>query len=447
MAASEAGASAPTGPSSSPTTAPSSRRSRSRRPASSWRRGAEALVLCVWQPADVGFVPPSDRHLDADQAAEVEKAAEEVAAQGAALAEGAGFRSESLAVWAAPTWKGIVETAEEHNAGLIVLGSHRRSGLAGRLLGSVAAAVVAHSARSVLVVHQRKPGRAYSGGDEDNAIIFHETGGRPEYCWYPWLGAPARGARLRRRDPPLPRPQRRADRGVPACRAREPRVRRQTVLVGHRAAPRSCSRSWSTSRYPSPRILVAGYATRPNDGEEPVLQEAYDWERIKAHAADLYFVNSVDDPYGCNAAQGRRMLERLGGTQIVRDRGPLRRRRRPVRALRAARPPDPLRRPWRLRHVRVRRPRPPIVTVRSGLRVDAGEGVVQRVVEVPLVERLQEPVARQELVQAAAQLHEHQVDAVLVELAVETLEHVGCSDVDVGDGFALDDDPVRIGAA
>jgi nucleotide-binding universal stress UspA family protein len=63
-----------------------------------------------------------------------------------------------MAVWAAPTWKGIVETAEERNASLIVLGSHRRSGLVGRLLGSVAAAVVAHAACSVLVVHQRNDG-------------------------------------------------------------------------------------------------------------------------------------------------------------------------------------------------------------------------------------------------------------------------------------------------
>jgi nucleotide-binding universal stress UspA family protein len=36
-----------------------------------------------------------------------------------------------------------------------VLGSHRRSGLAGHLLGSVAAAVVAHTATSVLIVHQQ----------------------------------------------------------------------------------------------------------------------------------------------------------------------------------------------------------------------------------------------------------------------------------------------------
>jgi len=115
--------------------------------------GRDALVLCVWQPADVGFVPVNDRHFDATQASEVKKAAEETAAHGASLAEKAGFRSQSVAVEAAPTWQGIVETAEERGASLIVLGSHRRSGLAGHLLGSVAAAVVKHSARSVLVVH------------------------------------------------------------------------------------------------------------------------------------------------------------------------------------------------------------------------------------------------------------------------------------------------------
>jgi nucleotide-binding universal stress UspA family protein len=119
--------------------------------------GREALVLCVWQPADVGFIPVDDRHFDAHNAGEVQEAARQTAAQGASLAEKAGFQSQSIAVEAAPTWKGIVKTAEEHKASLIVLGSHRRSGLVGRLLGSVAAAVVTHSTSSVLVVHQGNP--------------------------------------------------------------------------------------------------------------------------------------------------------------------------------------------------------------------------------------------------------------------------------------------------
>lgn len=117
--------------------------------------GRDALVVCVWQPADVGFVPVGERSLNAAQATEVRAAAEETAAHGASLAKSAGFRAQSIAVNAAPTWKGIVHAADEHQASLIVLGSHRRTGIVGHLLGSVSAAVVAHSALSVLVVHRR----------------------------------------------------------------------------------------------------------------------------------------------------------------------------------------------------------------------------------------------------------------------------------------------------
>ncbi|HLH13935.1 MAG TPA: universal stress protein [Solirubrobacteraceae bacterium] len=117
--------------------------------------GHDALVVCVWQPADVGFKPVGERRFDAGNAGEVRKAALETAAHGASLAERAGFQARSTAVEAAPTWKGLVKAAEDHDACLIVLGSHRRSGLKGRVLGSVAAAVVNHSARSVLVVHRR----------------------------------------------------------------------------------------------------------------------------------------------------------------------------------------------------------------------------------------------------------------------------------------------------
>src|ERR1700678_304431 len=117
--------------------------------------GRDALVVCVWQTGDVGFVPTGERHFNAAQATEVRRAAEETAEYGALLAEKSGFRAQSVAVEAAPTWKGIVKVAEEREASLIVLDTHRRSGLVGHLLGSVTDAVVAHSACSVLVVHGR----------------------------------------------------------------------------------------------------------------------------------------------------------------------------------------------------------------------------------------------------------------------------------------------------
>lgn len=117
--------------------------------------GRDALVVCVWQTGDVGFVTTRELHLNAAAADEVRQAAEATAEHGAAMAQQAGFQPQSIAIEAAPTWKGIVGVAEERGASLIVLGSHRRSGLAGHLLGSVAAAVVAHTGSSVLIVHQQ----------------------------------------------------------------------------------------------------------------------------------------------------------------------------------------------------------------------------------------------------------------------------------------------------
>jgi nucleotide-binding universal stress UspA family protein len=110
--------------------------------------------LTVWHPFDVGFTPAEGVHFDAAQIAAVRDAAERTAAEGAELAQTAGFSARSAAAEATPTWKGIVTAADEHEASLIVLGSHGRTGLAGVLIGSVAEAVAAHSRRSVLIVHR-----------------------------------------------------------------------------------------------------------------------------------------------------------------------------------------------------------------------------------------------------------------------------------------------------
>jgi hypothetical protein len=98
-----------------------------------------------------------------------------------------------------------------------------------------------------------------------SVIVFHGTGADPGACWYPWLAA------------------RLADRGY-------------AVEVPH---------------YPG--LNIEPIAT--------VLQAAYDWAAIRAGARELYCINSVHDPYGCDDAQGRTMFDRVGGTQIVRDDG------------------------------------------------------------------------------------------------------------------------------
>jgi nucleotide-binding universal stress UspA family protein len=120
------------------------------------RPSRQALVLTVWQPYNVGFVAPRELKMDAAAVDEVRAAAEQTAAQGASLAQAAGFKAQSMAKEAAPAWKGIVAVADQQDAGLVVLGSHGRSRLADVLIGSVAEAVAAHSRRPVLVVHRRE---------------------------------------------------------------------------------------------------------------------------------------------------------------------------------------------------------------------------------------------------------------------------------------------------
>jgi len=155
-----------------------------------------------------------------------------------------------------------------------------------------------------------------------NAIIFHGTGGNPEICWYPWLG------------------RRLAKRGYAVEIPHYPDVNREpiatflpkvlashhfgehTVLVGHSGgAALLLAVLEHLNATVSQAILVAGYSTQPNTADEPVLQADYDWAAIRTHVRDLYFINSRQDPYGCDAQQGRAMFEKLGGTQIVRDDG------------------------------------------------------------------------------------------------------------------------------
>jgi nucleotide-binding universal stress UspA family protein len=88
-------------------------------------------------------------------------AALERAERGAELARKAGFDAEARAELSAPTWKGIVDLADEVNAAVIVIGSRGLRGVRERLKRSVSHQVAEHSRRPVLIVtphHKRRYG-------------------------------------------------------------------------------------------------------------------------------------------------------------------------------------------------------------------------------------------------------------------------------------------------
>lgn len=91
-----------------------------------------------------------------------------------------------------------------------------------------------------------------------------------------------------------------------------------TVLIGHSAGcPLVLSVLENIDVKVKQAILVAGYARRI-DREEPILQNEYNWEKIKGNVEDIIFINSDNDPWGCNDVEGRYMLDNLGGTLIIK---------------------------------------------------------------------------------------------------------------------------------
>ena len=120
--------------------------------------GRRAIVLTVSYSTEgllflgVGGLP-ADAPTVEGMIEDAERSAEKVAEEGVGLARDAGFEAEPEVVVGSPIWEQIVQSAERLDAGLIVIGSHGRTGLGQVMLGSVAAAVAQHSKRSVLIVH------------------------------------------------------------------------------------------------------------------------------------------------------------------------------------------------------------------------------------------------------------------------------------------------------
>ncbi|WP_369371844.1 RBBP9/YdeN family alpha/beta hydrolase [Promicromonospora sp. Populi] len=154
------------------------------------------------------------------------------------------------------------------------------------------------------------------------AIIFHGTTANPTVIWYPWLAEQLRARGYDVETPHHP------GTNVEPIATFLPTVLaahtfdEDTVLVGHSGgAALLLALLEHLDVTVAQALLVAGYSTQPNDGDEPVLQGSYDWAAIRSHARELVFLNSVTDEFGCDADQGRAMFDQLGGTLVVRDDG------------------------------------------------------------------------------------------------------------------------------
>ncbi|HYF96945.1 MAG TPA: alpha/beta hydrolase [Patescibacteria group bacterium] len=157
-----------------------------------------------------------------------------------------------------------------------------------------------------------------------NAIIFHGTDCKPEYYWYQWLKKELENAGYKVELPYYPEINHEAIGTFLPKILNNHNFNEETILIGHSAgSPLILSVLEAITSQIKQAILIAGYYSERLKGEglDPILQKKYDWAKIKKASKEFVFINSVEDPWGCDAKQGRKLFNRLGGTQIVRDEG------------------------------------------------------------------------------------------------------------------------------
>ncbi|MDI3243193.1 universal stress protein [Arthrobacter sp. AL08] len=133
--------------------------------------GATAVLLYARQPLE-GFAAHLEGHPALEELKELDAAAldvsEQIAAEGAQMARRLGLIVEPLvSSTMATASEAIVDTAEEKNVDLIVLGSRGLRGFKATLLGSTSANVLHHATRPTLVI----PSEAVASSRRNNRVL------------------------------------------------------------------------------------------------------------------------------------------------------------------------------------------------------------------------------------------------------------------------------------
>ena len=118
------------------------------------------IVLTIWEPLGAGPLAGAATIAAPELEEDLEREARDLAGEGARIARQAGFDAVPVAWRADPVWRGIADFADDHDAGIVVLGSHGRTGLGRAVMGSVAETVARHSERPVLIVNAHTADRA-----------------------------------------------------------------------------------------------------------------------------------------------------------------------------------------------------------------------------------------------------------------------------------------------
>jgi len=135
--------------------------------------GAEAVVLYARQPLE-SVAAHLENHPALHDLQDLDAASldvsEQIAVEGARLAEEAGIRAQPMvSSTMATASEAIVEAAEEVGAALIVLGSRGRRGIRAFVLGSTSTNVLHHTRRPTLVIPSPSLAAARNAASKERA--------------------------------------------------------------------------------------------------------------------------------------------------------------------------------------------------------------------------------------------------------------------------------------
>lgn len=153
-----------------------------------------------------------------------------------------------------------------------------------------------------------------------NVIILHGTGDSPEGFWFPWLKKELENDGYNVWIPQLPdadNPE--MDKWLPFI-IENGTFTEETIIIGHSAGAAIILALLEDLEVKIKQaILVSGYSfSTGKEGVNGVLRKVYDWDKIsKSTQEKIIFINSDNDPWGCNDFQGRRMMDMAGGIQII----------------------------------------------------------------------------------------------------------------------------------
>lgn len=155
---------------------------------------------------------------------------------------------------------------------------------------------------------------------EKRAIIFHGAGETSDSIWIPYMktGLGRKGYSVS--VPEFPNTSDRPELREWLPIALEESYTNNTILITHSGGGALALSVLERLNDVTVRqaILVAGFCS-PNEldqfwfeGVNPILQENYDWDKIRKAARQVICLNSDNDPYGCGIEKGQEIVDKIG---------------------------------------------------------------------------------------------------------------------------------------